>query len=130
MIDRPDANARAPCVGDARRILQILVNLVGNALRYSPAGGTMAIDTGWSGGTARITIADRGKGIAAEDQARIFGKFERVDPGEAGGNGLGLFIARRLATAMGGDLTVESAPGEGARFTLTLPARQAAGDQH
>ena len=130
MIDRPDANARAPCVGDARRILQILVNLVGNALRYSPAGGTIAIDTGWSGGTARITIADRGKGIAAEDQARIFGKFERVDPGEAGGNGLGLFIARRLATAMGGDLTVESAPGEGARFTLTLPARQAAGDQH
>lgn len=130
MIDRPDADARAPCVGDSRRILQILVNLVGNALRYSPAGGTIGIDTGWSGGTARITIADRGKGIAAEDQARIFDKFERVDSGEAGGNGLGLFIARRLATAMGGDLTVESTLGEGARFTLTLPARQTSGDQH
>ena len=128
-IQRPDAEARAPCVGDPRRVLQILVNLVGNALRYSSMGGSIAIDTGWSGAAARITVADRGKGITAEDQARIFGKFERVDPGEAGGNGLGLFIARRLATAMGGDLTVESAPGEGARFTLTLPARQASGDQ-
>ena len=62
------------------------------------------------------------KGVAPEDQVRIFEKFERVDPSEAGGNGLGLYIARRLARAMQGDLTVESAPGEGARFVLTLPA--------
>jgi signal transduction histidine kinase len=79
-------------------------------------------------------VGDQGKGIAAEDHARIFAKFERVDPSEAGGNGLGLFIARQLAMAMDGDLTVDSAPGEGARFTLTLPAgmlpaRQAAGDE-
>ena len=71
---------------------------------------------------ASAIVADQGKGIAVEDQARIFGKFERVDASEPGGNGLGLYIARRLARAMGGDLTVESAPGEGARFTLTLPA--------
>ena len=74
-----------------------------------------------TGGMAEAVVADQGKGIAIEDQARIFEKFERVDPTEAGGNGLGLYIARRLARAMGGDLTVESAPGEGARFTLSLP---------
>jgi len=74
-----------------------------------------------TGSMAEAVVADQGKGIAIEDQARIFEKFERVDPTEAGGNGLGLYIARRLARAMGGDLTVESAPGEGARFTLSLP---------
>ena len=56
----------------------------------------------------------------------IFEKFERVDPSEPGGSGLGLYISRRLARAMGGDLTVDSAPGEGARFTLTLPTQAAA----
>jgi signal transduction histidine kinase len=74
------------------------------------------------GETATITVADLGKGIAPEDQARIFDKFERVDQTEAGGTGLGLYIARRLARAMGGDLIVDSAPGQGARFTLRLPA--------
>jgi signal transduction histidine kinase len=72
---------------------------------------------------ACVVIADQGKGIAEADQARIFEKFERVDPTEAGTTGLGLYIARRLARAMGGDISVDSAPGQGARFTLTLPAR-------
>jgi signal transduction histidine kinase len=75
-------------------------------------------------GTAVIIVADQGKGIAPEDQARIFEKFERVDPSEPGGSGLGLYIARRLARAMGGDLTVDSALGQGARFMLSLPGRQ------
>ena len=66
-------------------------------------------------------VADQGKGIAPDDQERIFDKFERVDPAEPGGTGLGLYIARRLARAMGGDIGVDSAPGQGARFTLTLP---------
>ena len=68
-----------------------------------------------------VLVADQGKGIAVEDQERIFAKFERVDTSEAGGSGLGLYIARRLARAMGGDLTVDSAPGMGARFILSLP---------
>ncbi|GGB34083.1 hypothetical protein GCM10011380_24380 [Sphingomonas metalli] len=121
IILKPAADERAPAVGDARRVLQILVNLIGNAVRYTPNGGAVALDVGITGPLARLTVTDHGKGIAPQDQERIFNKFERVDPSEAGGNGLGLFIARRLARAMGGDLTVASAPGEGARFTLTLP---------
>ena len=63
------------------------------------------------------------KGIAPEDQTRIFDKFERLDPSEPGGSGLGLYISRRLARAMGGDIIVDSAPGQGARCIFTLPAR-------
>ncbi len=69
----------------------------------------------------RLVVADDGKGIAPQDQARIFERFERVDPSEPDGTGLGLTISRRLARAMGGDVTVDSAPGQGARFTLELP---------
>ncbi len=70
-----------------------------------------------------VSVTDHGKGIALEDQIRIFEKFERVDPSEPGGNGLGLYIARRLARAMGGDLWVESQPCEGATFHLRLRMR-------
>ena len=122
-IERPDASGHVPATGEFRRTLQILVNLVTNAVRYSPRGSAVSVVAERRGDTAVVRVADAGKGIAAEDQARIFDKFERVDPSEPGGSGLGLYIARRLARAMGGDLTVESAPGQGARFTLTLPAR-------
>lgn len=119
-IARPLPDLRVPASGDFRRALQIMVNLIGNAVRYSPEGGVVSVTAGRTGDTVEAVVADQGKGIAIADQARIFDKFERVDPTEAGGNGLGLYIARRLARAMGGDLTVESTPGEGARFTLTL----------
>jgi len=122
-IDRPSDTDAAPATGEFKRVLQILVNLIGNAVRYSPEGGTVWVRTHRDRQTAVIIVADQGKGIAAEDQARIFEKFERVDPSEPGGSGLGLYIARRLARAMGGDLTVDSAPGEGARFMLSLPGR-------
>ena len=120
-IARPLPDLRVPASGDFRRALQIMVNLIGNAVRYSPDGAVVTVTATQTGGMAEAVVADQGKGIEAADQARIFEKFERVDPSEAGGNGLGLYIARRLARAMGGDLTVESTPGEGARFTLTLP---------
>ncbi len=103
----------------------------GFAIRYSPAGSVVMIATVVADGHAFATVSDQGKGIAVEDQTRIFEKFERIDPSEPGGNGLGLYIARRLASAMAGDLVVESAPDEGARFTLTLPADPARDqDQH
>lgn len=123
-IDAPQDIDSAPATGEFKRVLQILVNLIGNAVRYSPDGGMVWIRTHRDRGTAVIIVADQGKGIAIEDQARIFEKFERVDPSEPGGSGLGLYIARRLARAMGGDLTVDSAPGQGARFMLSLPARR------
>ncbi|WP_156679209.1 sensor histidine kinase [Sphingomonas profundi] len=122
-IDRPAEDEAAPVHGDFRRVLQILVNLIGNAVRYSPEGGMLWVRCEPGGRTASVVVADQGKGLAAEDQSRIFEKFERVDPSEPGGTGLGLYISRRLARAMGGDITVDSAPGQGARFVLTLPAR-------
>ncbi len=122
-IERPAETETTMATGDFRRVLQILVNLIGNAIRYSPPEGTVSVRCEAHGGNAVVTIEDHGRGIAAADQARIFDKFERVDPRETGGSGLGLYIARRLARAMGGDLSVESSVGEGARFTLTLPTR-------
>jgi signal transduction histidine kinase len=120
-IDRPAADATLPARGEFRRALQILVNLIGNAVRYSPPGATVWVRLEREGQIACAIVGDQGKGIAPEDQARIFEKFERVDTSEQGGSGLGLYIARRLARAMGGDIVVDSALGEGARFILTLP---------
>ncbi|HEV2748633.1 MAG TPA: ATP-binding protein, partial [Allosphingosinicella sp.] len=120
-IDGPGAEESLPALGDFTRALQIMMNLITNAVRYSPEGGEVWIRTEREGDLAAIIVADQGKGIAEQDQDRIFEKFERVDPSEPGGTGLGLYIARRLARAMGGDVTVDSAPGQGARFTLTLP---------
>ena len=122
-IDRPADGEALPATGDFRRALQIVMNLLTNALRYSPEGGMVWIRCDREDDLAALVIADQGKGIAPDDQARIFDKFERVDPTEPGGTGLGLYIARRLARSMGGDISVDSAPGQGARFTFTLPLR-------
>jgi signal transduction histidine kinase len=122
-IGAPAVDEALAAAGDFTRTLQILVNLISNAVRYTPEGGQVWVRVEEEGDLALVIVADQGKGIAPEDQERIFGKFERVDPSEPGGTGLGLYIARRLARAMGGDLGVDSAPGQGARFTLTLPRR-------
>jgi signal transduction histidine kinase len=120
-IDKPGEDESLPARGDFKRVLQILVNLIGNAVRYSPDGAMVWIRAEQVGDRAVVVIADQGKGIDAEDHERIFEKFERVDQNEPGGSGLGLYIARRLARAMGGEIGVDSAPGQGARFTFTLP---------
>jgi signal transduction histidine kinase len=122
-IDRPAEDENLFATGEFKRVLQIAINLLTNAIRYSPEGGQIWMRLDREGDYAALVVADQGRGIASEDQARIFDKFERLDPAEPGTTGLGLYIARRLARAMGGDVTVESAPGQGARFTLTLPAR-------
>jgi signal transduction histidine kinase len=124
-IDAPGVDETLPATGDFTRALQILMNLISNAVRYTPEGGEVWVRTEQEGDLAAIIVADQGKGIAEADQDRIFDKFERVDPSEPGGTGLGLYIARRLARAMGGDISVDSAPGRGARFTFTLPQRSA-----
>lgn len=119
----PDISERAPATGEFRRVLQILVNLVGNAVRYSPEGGQVRIATEMQGRLASVTVVDQGPGVADGDRERIFDKFERLGRDDAAGSGLGLYISRRLARAMGGDIRVGGDAGEGARFVLTLPAR-------
>lgn len=120
-IDAPSVDEIVHARGDFRRVLQVLVNLTTNALRYSPPGSSVWIRTEEEDDLACIVVCDQGQGIAVENHERIFEKFERLDPSEPGGTGLGLYISRQLARAMGGDITVDSAPGMGARFILTLP---------
>ena len=110
-----------PANGEERSVIQILVNLIGNAIRYSPEKGRIAIRFTRADETASVTVQDEGPGVALADQSRIFERFERAHSSEAG-TGLGLAISRRLARSMGGDVTLDSLPGEGARFTLTLPS--------
>lgn len=108
-------------VGESRRVLQILLNLLGNAILYSPEESRIHLSAGHAGGKARAMVADEGDGLSEEEQARIFEKFERLSRKGDAGSGLGLYISRRLARAMDGELLVESAKGRGARFILQLP---------
>lgn len=107
--------------GEFRRVLQILINLVGNAIAYSPEESQVWVRLDRTGRRVMVTVADQGRGLSDAEQLRVFDKFERLGRSGDGGSGLGLYIASRLARAMKGDLSVESAPGQGARFTLTLP---------
>jgi len=120
-IDAPKEGESVPAIGEFRRVLQILLNLLGNALRYAPEGSQVWLRAEAEDGRARIVVADQGEGLSAEQQARVFDKFERLGRSGDGGSGLGLYISRRLARAMGGELMVDSAPGQGARFMLELP---------
>ena len=101
------------------------MNLITNAIRYTPEGGQVWLRTEREGDLAAIIVADQGKGIAEEDQERIFGKFERVDPTEPGGTGLGLYIARRLARAMGGDISRRQRAGAGRPLHLHTASEEA-----
>jgi signal transduction histidine kinase len=95
--------------------------LLNNAVRHSPDGSTIAVIAERREAMVSVTIADEGPGIAEADQERIFERYERADTSPEG-SGLGLAIARRLARSMNGDIELKSTPGEGARFTLVLPA--------
>ncbi|KMO41918.1 sensor histidine kinase [Methylobacterium aquaticum] len=110
---------------------QILDNLLTNAIKYGD-GGAIAVSGVRQDGAARIRVSDRGIGIAPADQARIFERFERAvgDPGLAPiGFGVGLWLVRRLAEAMGGAVALDSRPGDGATFTVTLPLHKSAIDR-
>ena len=119
----PPETAKVPAIGEFRRVLQVMLNLVGNAVRYAPGGSIVTIAIEKQADYAAITVADQGQGVPEEDRERVFEKFERLGRSGDGGSGLGLFISRRLARAMGGELIVTTAPGGGALFRLTLPAR-------
>lgn len=122
-IIAPPAQETQPAVAEFRRVLQILLNLLSNAIRYSEEQSQIWLCVAEVDDRATVTVADQGYGLDADQQARVFEKFERLGRSGDGGSGLGLYISRRLARAMGGDLTVDSAPGQGARFTLAVPLR-------
>ncbi len=111
--------------GDADRIHQVLVNLLDNAIRFTPPEGRVSLSVRHKGEMISCSVADTGPGIPAEEMPHIFGRFYRGDPSRArqggDGSGLGLAIAKAIVEAHGGRLWAESEPGEGASFTFTLP---------
>jgi signal transduction histidine kinase len=125
LVTPPEDNA-VRATGEFRRVLQILLNILTNAIRYGPEHSVVLIETGGDAHTAWIAVSDQGEGLGPEQALRVFDKFERLGRTGDGGSGLGLYISRRLARAMGGDLVVGSADdaGAGARFVLTLPGRE------
>ncbi len=117
-------NEIEPISCDPARLRQVLVNLVENALKYSPPRTPVAIHVDDAPDRVHIAVSDEGPGIPAADQDRIFEKFYRLDPEMSrgvGGSGLGLYISRQLVERMGGSLNVESAVGSGSTFTIELP---------
>ncbi|PYQ54706.1 MAG: PAS domain-containing sensor histidine kinase [Acidobacteria bacterium] len=115
---------------DRERIHLVLVNLISNAIRHTPAGGSVRVAAAEDGGgRVKVRVSDTGTGIAREFQPRIFEKFFRLPDADAGGAGLGLFIARETVRAHRGDIGVESSPGQGTTIWFSLPAVEA-GDQH
>ncbi len=109
---------------DVSRIKQVLINLIGNAIRYMPIGGMVRIDYKYEGGRVQVKVTDNGPGIAPENLPYIFKRFYRVEASRnrmSGGTGLGLAIAKEFMEAHGGTIQVASQVGEGTAFTLTLP---------
>jgi two-component system, OmpR family, sensor kinase len=120
---RLGAEDQACVLGDSDRLRQLLLNLVDNALKYTPAGGEVTLTLRRSDGWVKVLVADNGIGIAPDDLPHIFERFYRADPsrGGHGGSGLGLSIGQWIAQAHGGRLEVESELGKGSTFTLSLP---------
>jgi signal transduction histidine kinase len=112
-----------PVRADRRRLQQVVLNLVANAIRFSPSGSTIRITTERADRVARVHVIDDGPGIPADLLARLFVPFDRLgaDAGREGGAGLGLVLARRLTEAMGGTLDLDSVVGRGTHVTITLP---------
>jgi two-component system OmpR family sensor kinase len=111
---------------DRHRIREMLLNLVTNAIKYTPPGGTVALSLADQDGVVSFTVRDSGIGIAPGDLPHIFERFWRADParsrtGQHPGTGLGLAITKWIAEAHGGSITVQSRPGRGTLFTVSLP---------
>jgi two-component system phosphate regulon sensor histidine kinase PhoR len=119
----------AVVVGDRGRLSQLLDNLVSNALKFTPDGGSVHVAVGVENGVAQLEVSDTGIGIAPEDQRRLFERFFRADNAverQVPGTGLGLYISRVIADAHDGSLNVRSEIGHGSTFTLELPLQPVA----
>jgi two-component system OmpR family sensor kinase len=118
--------AAAPVTGDEARLRQVVSNLVGNAIAHTPAGSAIRIGVGTVDGRAVLELADTGPGLPQDAAARVFDRFYRADTSrnrdQGGGAGLGLAIVWSLVTAHGGEVTLETSPGAGATFRISLPA--------
>ncbi len=113
--------------GDARRLTQVLLNLVGNAIKFTDEG-KVEIRARQQGDRFKISVIDTGPGIAKADQAKIFEEFQQIDNSSTrkkGGTGLGLSISRKIVELHGGYITVESTPGQGSNFKITIPIHAA-----
>jgi len=120
----PGTAAPLACFVDPDRLAQAVINLLGNALKYTPQGGSVEVTVGAGGGRVLIAVRDTGIGIAAGDLPRVFERFYRADTSrsrDGGGAGIGLTIARAIVEAHGGTLRAESEPGNGSTFTIALP---------
>jgi heavy metal sensor kinase len=118
-------------LGDADRLKQLTLNLVDNAIKYTPAGGTVKLSLSKQNGWAHLSISDTGIGIPPEDLPHVFDRFYRVDKARTrslGGSGLGLAIAKWIVQAHGGGIQVNSRVGEGTTFTVTLPVYRSPGE--
>ena len=127
-LERGDCADDVVAVGDRVKIEQIVLNLLSNALKFTPPGGRVTASCGRAGDKVFITVRDNGPGIPSDAIDQIFEPFVQLGRSLSSGHegaGLGLAISRDLARAMQGDLTVESVPGEGAAFTVTMPAATA-----
>jgi heavy metal sensor kinase len=121
---RMSADSNVVVIGDRLRLRQLLLNLVDNGIKYTPEGGEMVISLASNDSQVELRVLDNGIGISPEDQPHIFDRFFRVDKArsrEAGGSGLGLSISRWIIEAHGGEISVQSEPGKGSTFTVTLP---------
>ncbi len=112
--------------GDPDRLRQALDNLIANAVGHSPAGGTVTVTARLEGGSVVIAVADEGEGIASDDLGRVFEPGVRLTAARPG-SGLGLAVVHTIAHAHGGEVEVESSPGQGATFRLVLPRASGAG---
>jgi signal transduction histidine kinase len=124
-IDRAIATDLPPIDADAERVHQVLFNLVDNAVRFTPEGGSVTVSAERHNGSVEIRVADTGVGIGREHLPRLFERFYRVDPARSrddGGTGIGLAIARSVVEAHGGHISAESEPGRGSTFAFDLPA--------
>ena len=110
-------------LADPDKLEQILINLLDNAIKFTPAGGRVTVDASDLGDRVRIDVKDTGIGIPPKDISRIFERFYRVDTArsrELGGTGLGLSIVKHIVQAHGGSVAVESTPGKGSTFSFTM----------
>ena len=113
--------ASRPIRADRGRVHQVLSNLIGNAIKFTPAGGTVRVSAEDASGAVLFKVSDTGAGIPAREVEKVFRRYWRSDRSEGGGLGLGLFIARSLVAAHGGTIWVESAVGRGSTFSFTIP---------